>query len=120
MLFRKDEGSQSSDNLVAFPAGRLGVGEALARMRLLRIPVLAHEGVRVLLLVEVAEGVVDLTTLILRIKIRMNHFLPLCASIRLRELSPVSRALEMYWDTAYCKEEDRAWFGYPQASSSSR
>jgi hypothetical protein len=58
MLFGKDERSQSSDNLVAFPTGRLGVDEALAGMRLLRVPVLAHEGVGVLLLVEVAKSVV--------------------------------------------------------------
>jgi hypothetical protein len=65
MLFEGNKGSQSSDDFVALPACRLGVDEALARMRLLRVPVFAHEGVGVLLLVEISKCVIDLAVLAL-------------------------------------------------------
>jgi hypothetical protein len=57
--------SQSSDDFVALPASWFGEGQALARMRLLRVPVLAHERIGVLLLIEVAESVVDFAMLAL-------------------------------------------------------
>jgi hypothetical protein len=54
-----------SNDLVSFPASRLHVRQVLGRMRLLRVTILAHVRVRVLLLVEVTEGVVDLAMLTL-------------------------------------------------------
>jgi hypothetical protein len=54
---------QHSDDLVAFPASGFGVRKALARMRLLRVPVLADEWVGILFLIEVAEGVIDFAML---------------------------------------------------------
>jgi hypothetical protein len=54
-----------SDDLVSFPACWLGKCKVLARMRLLRVLVLAHERVGVLILIEVAKGVVDLAVLAL-------------------------------------------------------
>jgi hypothetical protein len=63
---RKKEGrSQSSNDLVAFPASWFGEIEAFTGMWLHRVPVLTHKGVGVLLLIEVAEGVVDFSMLAL-------------------------------------------------------
>jgi hypothetical protein len=61
---------QNSNDLVAFPAGRLGVLQAFTGMRLLWVPVFAHERVGVLFLIKIAEGVVDFTMLTL---IRTNY-----------------------------------------------
>lgn len=52
-----------SNDLVALPAGRFLVGEIFARMRLLGVPVLADVGIRVLLLIQIAECVVDFSVL---------------------------------------------------------
>lgn len=54
--YRKEkEWVQDLDDLISFPACWLGMIEALGRVRLLRILVLAHERVWVLLLIEIAE-----------------------------------------------------------------
>ena len=50
---------------MSLPARWLWVVKALGGMRLLRVLVFAHERVRVLLLIEVAEGVVNLSMLAL-------------------------------------------------------
>ena len=55
--------SQDLNNLMTLPAGRFGEGKILAWMRLLRVPVLAHEGVGVFVLIEIAESVVDFAML---------------------------------------------------------
>lgn len=53
------------NNFVTLPAGGFVVGEILGRVGLLGISVLAHVWIGVLLLVEVTEGVVDLSVLAL-------------------------------------------------------
>jgi hypothetical protein len=64
---RKEEDlcHRSSDDLVALPASWLGKLQAFAGMWFLRVPVLADEGVGIILLIEIAEGMVDLAMLAL-------------------------------------------------------
>jgi hypothetical protein len=64
-MLRKEKGAAKLDNLVALPASGLGEGEILGWTRLLRIAVLARIRVGILLLVEIAKGVVDLAMLAL-------------------------------------------------------
>jgi hypothetical protein len=66
MPYRYKEGmQQSSDNLMSLPASRFGMLEALGWMWDFRIPVLAHVGVGVVLLIEITKGVVDFAMLAL-------------------------------------------------------
>jgi hypothetical protein len=53
------------NNFVAFPTSRLRKRKVLARMRLFRVPVLAHKRVGIFFLIEVAKGVIDFTVLAL-------------------------------------------------------
>jgi hypothetical protein len=54
---------KSLDDLVSLPASRLHVRKVLCRMRLLWVSVFAHVWVRVFLLVEVTEGMVNFSML---------------------------------------------------------
>jgi hypothetical protein len=51
------------DDLIPFPARRLGIVEALGWVWYFWVPVLAHKGVGVVLLIEITKGVVDLAML---------------------------------------------------------
>ena len=91
-------------HLVALPASGLWELEALGWMRLLRVPVFAHEGVGVLLLIEITKSVVDFAMFAL---IRTNY----CKS---------AWEFQIRMNDAYCRGVNRALFGDPRASSSSR
>jgi hypothetical protein len=95
---------QNSNDLVSFPAGRFRVVQTFGRVWLVRVPVDADEGVRVVLLIEIAEGVIDFAMLAL---IRANYRM-------------LVMLVSKYWDGSYCKEEGRASFDDPLASSSNR
>lgn len=62
---KKHTAKNGLDDLVSLPASWLWVVKTLGRMRLLRVLVLAHERVGILLLIEVAEGVVNFSMLAL-------------------------------------------------------
>lgn len=51
----------NSNDLVSFPTGGFGMLQTFGRVWLVWVPVLADEGVGVVLLIEIAEGVVDFT-----------------------------------------------------------
>jgi hypothetical protein len=53
------------DDLVALPTGGPRMREVLARMRLLRVPVFAHERIRIFVLIQVAKSMVDFAVLAL-------------------------------------------------------
>jgi hypothetical protein len=57
--------SSSLDDLVSLPTCRFWKGKILAWVRLFWIFIFAYEGVGILLLIEVAEGMVDFTMLAL-------------------------------------------------------
>jgi len=58
-------GAETLNDLVALPTSGPRMREVLARMRFLRVPVFAHERIRVVVLVQITKGVIDFTMLAL-------------------------------------------------------